>query len=100
MRLGNIIQMPIISEKSVALTEFDRYTFRVNKQASKGAIATEIETMYDVDVKKVRTMVMPGKKRRIRKTSQFITTPSWKKAIVTVESGQKIDLFSSLIGSE
>lgn len=100
MRLGNIIQKPIITEKSVALTEFDRYTFRVNRKASKGAIATEIETMFNVDVKKVRTMIMPGKKRRIRRTSKFITTQSWKKAIVTLGDGQKIELFASLIGSE
>lgn len=100
MRLSNVIEKPIITEKGVKLTEMDRYAFVVNKKASKGAIAIAVKEMFDVDAIDVRTMIMPGKKRRIRGTQKFIKTKSFKKAIVTVKEGQKIELFSSLIGGE
>lgn len=100
MRLSNIIENPIITEKGVALTELDRYVFRVNRKASKGAIADAVKEMFGVDVVDVRTMIMPGKKRRVRGTQRFMKTKSWKKAIVTIKSGQKIDMFASLISGE
>lgn len=100
MRLSNVIEQPIITEKGVKLTEADRYAFRVNRLASKGAIAGAIKEMFGVDVTDVNTMIMPGKKRRIRNTRKYMKTKSWKKAVVTIKEGQKIDMFASLISGE
>jgi large subunit ribosomal protein L23 len=100
VRLSNVIEQPIITEKSVKLTEADRYVFRVNKKSSKGAVASAVKTMFDVDVVDVNTMIMPGKRRRVRGTRKYIKTKSWKKAVVTIKAGQKIEMFASLISGE
>jgi large subunit ribosomal protein L23 len=93
MRVDNVILKPIVTEKSVELGEDDKYVFKVNKKASKGAIKQRVEELFGVDVLEVNTMVMPGKKRRIIGTRKFTKTPSWKKAIVKLREGQTIDLF-------
>ena len=93
MRLTDIIIRPIVTEKGVSLANTGKYIFEVRKDASKGAIASEVKRAFGVDVLKVSTMVVPGKKRRMGRTRKFKKTPSWKKAVVLVKEGQKIDLF-------
>ena len=92
MRLSNIIDRPIVTEKSMALGAENRYVFKVNMKASKGSIANEIKRIYDVEVDEVNTMIMPGKKRRIMGTRRFTKTKKWKKAVVKLKEGSKIDL--------
>jgi large subunit ribosomal protein L23 len=94
MRVSNKLIRPIITEKSVALSKLGKYIFKVNKLATKGAIANEVERTYGVNVNNVKTSIMAGKKRRKPGTSQFRTTERWKKAIVQVKEGQTIDLFT------
>ena len=91
MRINNYLIKPIITEKSVARSS--EYAFKVNKKASKGAVANEVEKTYGVDVVSVRTMIVRGKKRRLGRTNKFKTTENWKKAIVSLKDGQKIELF-------
>lgn len=100
MRLSNIIYRPIITEKGVALTESNMYAFVVNMKATKDSIALAIKDAFNVDVLNVRTMVMPGKPKRVRKSRIEIKTKKWKKAVITIKKGQKIDMFASLIGGE
>ena len=101
MRLGNVLEKPILTEKSVGLGESGRYSFRVRKDATKGAVAGAVEKAYGVEVKDVKILVMPGKTRRIRNSSNVFTkVPNWKKAVVRVKSGQKIDLFTKLLGEK
>lgn len=100
MRLEKVIHKPIVTEKTVSQTAYDRYVFRVDKKASKGAISKAVSDLFSVDVLNVKTMIMPGKKRRIRGTSRFTKTSSWKKATVQIKEGQKIDLFDKLIGGK
>ncbi len=92
MRVSNIVEKPIMTEKTMALEAEGRYAFRVNLRSSKGSVAKEVNRLYGVDVENVRTMIMPGKKRRIVGTSRFVKTKKWKKAIVKVKPGQKIEL--------
>lgn len=87
----NIIIRPIVSEKSYALMELNRYTFEVDKRASKPHIAQAIEEIFGVSVTGVNTMNVPGKPRRQRYSKGI--TRTWKKAIVTLKDGEKIDLF-------
>jgi len=89
----NIIIRPIVSEKSYTLMEMDKYTFEVDKRASKPHIAQAVEEIFGVSVKGVNTMNVPGKPRRLRYSKGF--TRSWKKAIITLKAGDKIDLFES-----
>jgi ribosomal protein L23 len=59
--------------------------------ASKGSVIREVEAKYKVDVQNVRVLIIPGKKRRLLKTNRFIRMPKWKKVIVQIKEGQKIE---------
>lgn len=89
-----IIIRPIITEKSNRLMEeYNKYTFEVALDASKPEIKRAIEELFGVKVKKVNTMIVKPKKKRIwNKLRQYGKTKKWKKAIVTLEKGYKIDI--------
>lgn len=93
MRINNVIKTPIITEKSLADADLGRYTFKVDLAASQGTITQALKELFGVDAVEVRTMVMPGKRKRILRTNRFTKTGKWKKAIAILKSGQKIDLF-------
>lgn len=93
MKLSNKVYNPIITEKAVNYSASEnKYTFKVAVSASKGAVANEISKLYGVEVEDVKTCIMPGKKKRIGKTNKFTKTSKWKKAIVKLKDGQKIDI--------
>ena len=87
----DIILRPIISEKSYALIEQNRYTFEVAKTASKQQIAQAISEIFGVTVTDVNTMNVTGKPRRVRVAKG--KTRDWKKAIVSLKQGDTIELF-------
>ena len=87
----SIIIRPIVSEKSYSLMELNRYTFEVDKRATKPHIASAIEEIFGVTVTSVNTMNVAGKPRRLRYNKGI--TRTWKKAVVTLKAGDKIDLF-------
>ncbi len=91
-----IIIKPVITEKSNRIMEDEKkYTFEVALDASKGEIKHAIEELFGVKVKKVNTMIVkPKKKRVIGKFRQYGTTKKWKKAIVTLEGDKELDLMS------
>ncbi len=92
----SILKKPLITEKSTLLSEkLSQYGFLVDKNASKPEIIKEIETMYAVNVTGISTMVYAGKsKSRVTKRGYFQgRKPAYKKAIVTLNDGQTIDLF-------
>ncbi len=93
MKLNNIVEKPIITEQSMADVHQGKYTFKVNTKASKKEIAQVVQRLFNVQVTNVTTRIMPGKQRRIGRTNKFTKTSSWKKAVVSLEEGQKIDLF-------
>ncbi len=87
-----IIRRPVISEKSTLLSDqHNKYVFEVATDANKIQIKKAIEDIFKVAVIKVRTMTMPGKNKRVR--LQLGRTPAWKKAIVTLKQGDRIELF-------
>lgn len=91
MDARSVIIRPIISEKSYAGIENNRYTFEVDKHASKPEIRAAVTEVFKVTVTKVNTMRVPGKTRRLRASTG--TTRSWKKAVVTLKEGDKIEFF-------
>jgi large subunit ribosomal protein L23 len=91
----DILIRPVISEKSVAQTERNNYTFQVSRESNKLQIRAAVEAEFKVTVIGVRVMsVKPKQKRRGRKTMG--TVPGWRKAVVTIAAGQKIELFEAV----
>ena len=91
-RTFNIIKRPVISEKSTALAEVaNRYVFEVSSDASKPEIKSAVEQLFKVKVKAVNTIVMHGKNKRAGRFE--FKRSNWKKAIITLVAGQKIELF-------
>jgi large subunit ribosomal protein L23 len=89
-----ILIRPIITERATVLTErFNQFVFQVEKKANKYQIRNAVETVYGVKVKKVATMVVPGKTKRRGATSG--KRPNWKKAIITLQQGENIDFFAT-----
>lgn len=85
----DIIKCLLVTEKSTRGEEFGKYTFLVDKKSNKIEIKKAVEEIYKVKVKDVNTVNLPGKLRRVRFQAGY--TPSYKKAIVTLKEGEKID---------
>ncbi len=88
-----IVKKPLITEKSLALAAKGLYTFGVEKSAGKGEISHEINKLYKVKVTEIRTISMHGKVRRVGKKMKMVKGVDWKKAIVKLSPGQKIEAF-------
>lgn len=86
---GQVIQRPLVSEKSYGAMPGGKYMFRVRRDANKQDVARAVAEAFKVDVVSVNTMRMRGKERRRGRRSGF--QPDWKKAIVTLKQGQKIE---------
>ncbi|MDR1557440.1 MAG: 50S ribosomal protein L23 [Tannerellaceae bacterium] len=95
-----IIIKPVITEKQTAITEKmpNRYAFRVSPEANKLEIKKAIEEMYGVSVTDVNTMNYSGKRKSRYTRSGIISgrQSSFKKAIVTLKTGDIIDFFSNI----
>ncbi len=85
----DIILKPIITEKSMEQTVFNKYTFRVLPNANKLEIKAAIEEIFKVKVLRVHTLSVKGKPVRRGRYQGY--KPDWKKAIVTLRDGEKIE---------
>jgi len=85
---------PNITEKSTALSEFNKIVFKVNKGANKKAIKKSIEKIFKVNVIKVNTTNIKGKTKIVKNKKSFKS--GFKKAIVTLKKGQSIDLATGI----
>ena len=94
MNPHQIILRPLITEKNTNLMVFNKYCFEVDRNANKAQIRRAIEEIFNVSVTKVHTMNMRGKRRR--RGMQFGYTADWKKAIVTLAEGNRIELFEGV----
>lgn len=89
------LQVHLTTEKSTLLRETqNKYVFRVSMAANKLQIKSAVESAFSVKVKDVRTIVSPGKMKRMGRNSG--KTSRWKKAIVALESGQVISDFENI----
>ncbi|MFH1620059.1 MAG: 50S ribosomal protein L23 [bacterium] len=87
----DVLIRPLLTERSVTLKDREnRYSFEVNLMASKPEIRGAVEKLFKVKVRKVCTSVVMGKMHRMGRFEG--KRPDWKKAIVTLEKGQKIDV--------
>ena len=90
--LHQIIKKPLITEKSTRLKEADnQIAFVVDSQANKIEIRQAVEKLFKVRVKAVRPMNLVGKRKRVGRFSGWKS--DWKKAIVTLREGERIEFF-------
>ncbi len=86
----DVIRTIVRTEKGSFLEPDRKYLFQVASSATKIEIKNAVEEIYKVKVDDVNTTIMPGKNKRVR--HQLGRTPDWKKAIVTLKEGQKIEV--------
>ena len=93
--LSKVIHRPLITERGSELREkFNQYFFEVAPDANKIEIKEAVEHIFNVKVERVRTMWMPPKSKRMGRYSGH--TAAWKRAIVTLEADQTIELFEEI----
>ena len=87
--IADVLRRPVITEKNTNLTPLGQYTFEVAPDANKIEIRNAIEELGRCQVKDVNTVVIKGKRKRARRGA-VVTTPSWKKAFVTLKDGESL----------
>jgi len=90
----DIIVAPVITEKATVASEQNKVLFKVAAKATKPQIKEAIEKLFDVKVKSVNTLVRKGKSKVFR--GHFGSQSDTKRAIVTLEEGQRIDVTTGL----
>jgi large subunit ribosomal protein L23 len=94
LHIYDVLIRPVITEKSSGLSETLRqYAFEVAEEANKMQIKEAVEFIFEVEVQKVRTMIVPSK-RGTRGRHIYRRKPQWKKALVTLKPGHEIKLFN------
>lgn len=94
MHSYEVLRRPVITEKNTMLIEQNKYAFEVARDANKPQIKEAVEKAFKVKVSSVNVIHVPGKMRRAGR--QRGMTSSWKKAVVTLEPGNKIELFEGV----
>jgi large subunit ribosomal protein L23 len=89
-----VLVRPIITEKNTMLSEQGKYAFEVLPNVNKIEIKRAVEEVFKVKVAAVNVIRVPGKQRRMGRTSGM--TRSWKKAVVTLRPGERIELFQGV----
>lgn len=93
-RMHDVIQAPVITEKSTRGSEHNQVTFKVAPDASKPEIKAAVEGLFGVKVKGVNTIAQQGKVKRFR--GRLGKRADYKKAVVTLEEGHSIDVTTGI----
>ena len=94
MHLYEVLRRPLITEKNTDLQAQGKYAFEIAQEANKPQIKQAVEKAFNVKVTAVNVLTVPGKRRRVGR--RVVLTPSWKKAIVTLQPGDKIGFFEGV----
>lgn len=89
-----VLRRPLITEKNTELQIQGKYVFEVAREANKPQIKQAVEKAFDVTVTTVNVMNIRGRMRRMGRRQ--VLTRSWKKAVVTLQPGDKIELFEGV----
>jgi large subunit ribosomal protein L23 len=96
MHIYEVIKRPIVTEKSNILADlYGQYSFEVDRRANKRQVKEAVEQIFDVDVQKVRVINMKPKRGRYGRRA-VVREPAWKKAIVTLAPGQRLEAFEGV----
>lgn len=93
-RMYDVILAPVVTEKSTRISELSQVTFQVRGDANKPEIKQAVEGLFNVKVRAVNTLVTKGKTKRFK--GQAYQRSDVKKAIVTLEPGQTIDVTTGI----
>jgi large subunit ribosomal protein L23 len=95
MHLSEVLRRPLVTEKNTAIqAPQGKYAFEVAAGANKDLVKQAVEKAFKVNVTKVNVMTVPGSRRMVR--GKKMESPSWKKAVVTLKPGDKIELFEGV----
>jgi large subunit ribosomal protein L23 len=94
MQLFEVIRRPLVTEKNTILQSGGKYGFEVDRDATKDEIKKAVEKAFKVSVTAVNVMSVRGQEKRVGR-KQMPGSP-WKKAIVTLKAGEKIQIFEGV----
>ena len=94
MHLYEVLRRPLITEKNTGLQAQGKYAFEVTKEANKHQIKQAVEKAFSVKVNAVNVMTVAGKPRRMR--GREVPARPWRKAVVTLKPGDKIEFFEGV----
>jgi large subunit ribosomal protein L23 len=94
MHLYEVLRRPLITEKNTELQAQNKYAFEIAEGANKPLVKQAVEQGFKVKVTGVNMVTMPAKTRRVGR--RVIQTRPWKKAIVTLQAGDKIEFFEGV----
>jgi len=89
-----VLRRPLVTEKGTYLQEQNKYLFEVAINANKPQVKQAVEKAFDVTVKSVNLMTVAGKRKRYGRA--IAKRPDWKKAVVTLKEGDKIQIFEGV----
>ena len=92
MNVYQVLKRPILTEKTDFQRDDNQYVFEVDRSANKLQIKEAVETLFDVKVLAVNTMIMKPKRRRMGR-KMIVTRSAWKRAVVTLAPGEQIQEF-------
>jgi large subunit ribosomal protein L23 len=92
MNVYQVLKRPILTEKSDFQRDDNQYVFEVDRRANKHQIKEAIEVIFDVEVVAVNTMIMKPKRRQLGR-KMITARPAWKRAVVTLAPGERIQEF-------
>ncbi|MGL4648147.1 MAG: 50S ribosomal protein L23 [Caldilineaceae bacterium] len=95
MHVYDVLIRPVVTEKSVIIADGGQYVFEVDARANKMQIKDAVETAFNVTVYDVNTMIMPAKISR-RGSRELVKKAKWKKAVVTLKPGDRIQVFEGV----
>jgi large subunit ribosomal protein L23 len=94
MNVYEVLRRPLVTEKVSRLSALNKYAFEVDKKASKEQIKQAVEKAFKVGVIDVNIINIHGETKRAGKRE--VTAPSWKKAVVTLKEGDKLQFFEGV----
>lgn len=92
LHVYEVLRRPLITEKSTILQDgHNKYAFEVDRRANKPQVKAAVEESFSVKVTEVNMLTVKGKRKRFGR--KLVQGPSWKKAVVSLQAGDKIQLF-------
>jgi len=94
VQLFDVLRRPLVTEKNTGLQEQGKYSFEVAKEANKLAVKQAVEKAFKVTVLSVNVSTVRGRERRVGR--RVVAGSPWKKAVVTLKPGDKIQIFEGV----
>jgi large subunit ribosomal protein L23 len=94
VQLFEVVRRPLVTEKNTSLQAQGKYAFEVAREANKNQVKQAVEKAFKVSVTAVNIISVRGRERRVGR--RMVTGSSWKKAVVTLKAGDKIQIFEGV----